>query len=108
LTAKAAAIAKTLTSDKEKDDFVFVNKRGNPWNRHSVGNCMARLKKKIKKRFSLYDFRHGFATRMLEAGLDHLTVAKLLGHQDTSMLGRVYSHIGEKNDYLLTQLRKVG
>ena len=43
---------------------------------------------------------------MLQSGLDHLTVAELAGHRDASMVARVYSHIGEKNDYLLEQLKR--
>ena len=86
--------------------YVFKNRRGGKWNAFNVNNRMCRLAKKTGKKFALVDFRHAFATRMLESGLDHLTVAKLMGHADASMLAKHYSHIGEKNDYLLEQLRR--
>ena len=107
LTKKASKIVANRVVDLNDDDFVFVNRVGNPWNKHSVGCQMGRIKKKTGKRFGLYDFRHAFATRMLESGLDHITVAKILGHKNAVTLSRVYSHIGENNDYLLKQLRKV-
>ena len=68
---------------------------------------MGKLKKKTGKRFGLVDFRHAFATRMLESNLDAMTVSKLLGHKSLTMLSKHYSHIGEKNNFLLEQLRKV-
>ena len=107
LTEKAAKLLAKLIKGRDKDEFVFLNTRGNPWNPHSIANRLDRLAKKTGHKFALYDFRHAFATRMLEAGLDHMTVAKLLGHKDASMLARHYSHIGQKNNYLLNQLRKV-
>jgi integrase len=107
LTEKAAKIAASLIKGRSKEEFVFLNKLGNPWNKSSVGCQMGRLKKKTGKRFGLYDIRHAFATRMLESGLGHITVAKLMGHKDASMISRVYSHIGEQNDFLLQQLRRV-
>lgn len=62
--------------------------------------------RKLGKGFCLYGARHGFATRKLEGGLDHITVAALLGHADATMLSRVYSHLGDHHDYLHEQLNK--
>ena len=42
-------------------------------------------------RFRLYDFRHTFATRFVEAGGDLVTLAQILGHADLRMV-MVYSH----------------
>jgi integrase len=40
-----------------------------------------------------YDLRHTFATRLVRAGVDLITVARLLGHQDLRMVQR-YAHPG--------------
>ena len=40
------------------------------------------------------------------SGLDHITVAALMGHADATMLARVYSHIGEREDHLREQLNR--
>jgi site-specific recombinase XerD len=58
-------------------------------------------------KYALTAIRHSFATRLLEAGVDHLTVSALMGHADGAMLAKVYSHIGEKTDYLREELLRV-
>lgn len=42
-------------------------------------------------KFRLYDFRHTFATRQVEAGTDLVTLAALLGHSRLDMVMR-YAH----------------
>ena len=44
--------------------------------------------------------RHGFATRKLVQGHDHLTVAELMGHRDGTMLAKVYGHLDRNTDHL--------
>lgn len=55
-------------------------------------------------KYALTAIRHSYATRLLEAGVDHITVAMLLGHVDATMLARVYQHVGEKSDFLREEL----
>lgn len=89
-----------------KEGLVFLNRDGKQWTASAIKCRMRRIAKKTGKHFALYDLRHFFATRMLEAGLGHITVAKLLGHADATMLARVYQHIGESNDFLLDELKR--
>ncbi len=97
--------AKRLISGRS--GYAFTNSLGNPWTAYAINCRMRRIGVKTGKHYCAYSVRHLTATRWLEAGLDHITVAKLLGHKDASMLAKIYQHIGEKNDYLLSQLRKV-
>jgi integrase len=46
--------------------------------------------------FRLYDLRHTFATRSIEAGVDLITLAALLGHSRIAMVQR-YAHPGEQH-----------
>jgi integrase len=85
---------------------LFRNTKGDPWDRHSIKCQFFRLEKKIGRKLSLYVFRHSFATRLLTEGVDPMTVATLLGHSDTSMLGRVYQHLYQRTDHLLAQLNR--
>ncbi len=59
-----------------------------------------RLAREHGKGQACYDLRHGFATRKLVQGHDHLTVAELLGHKDGAMLARVYQHLNRNSEHL--------
>ena len=65
---------------------IFRNTRGRPWNKDSVNCRFDRIKEKTGSKYCLYLFRHTFATRMLESGLDALTVAVLLGHSNPAIV----------------------
>ena len=105
LTDQADGILRRLTPLSAAGP-VFRNVDGNPWIAQTFNNRFCRLHKKLGVKYALTAIRHSFATRMLEAGLDHLTVSALLGHADGAMLARVYSHVGENTDYLRDELRK--
>lgn len=109
LTEKAKAIVQSLLGTKEfvQSKPLFTNRNGNPWTAFAIDCQMKRIALKTGKKFAMYDLRHFAATRWLEAGLDHMTVAKLLGHRDVTILSRVYAHIGERSDFLLEKLRQV-
>ena len=47
-----------------------------------------------------YALRHGFGTRKLIQGHDHLTIAALMGHTDGSMLAKIYSHLDQNDAHL--------
>jgi integrase len=82
---------------------VFVNRDGNPWTAYSMSCRFARLKKSLGVKFCGTAFRHGFATRKLVEGHDHLSVAELLGHSNGRMLAETYQHLADHD----THLRKV-
>jgi integrase len=65
-----------------------------------------RLARKHGKKYTLYHFRHSWATRALPRGVDPLTVAILLGHADPSMLAKVYQHLAHDPDFLRNAARK--
>lgn len=74
--------------------------------------CEAKRKLTIKlaatlvPRCSLYALRHSWATFALQKGIDPLTVAILMGHQDPSMLSRVYQHLSLNPAHMLDQARR--
>lgn len=74
--------------------------------------CEAKRKLTHKKagelapRYSLYALRHSFATNALLRGVDPLTVAVLLGHQDPSTLSKVYQHVALNPEHMLEQAKR--
>jgi len=105
LTPRAEEIIRRLLAI-HPDGLLFLNARGKPWNGFNMNNRFQRLKKHLGVKYAAYSLRHSFAERKLEAGHDHLTVAAWLGHADGTMLARVYSHLGDRQDHLREQLNK--
>lgn len=95
--ALVAAIA-NIPSDREANAPVFgysSRSTAKPvWN--------AAVKRAKLKRLSFHACRHGFATSMLHAGIDPVTVAKLGGWKDTRHLFATYGHA--MNDDTLADL----
>lgn len=63
-------------------------------------NCIAST---YAPKYSLYALRHSWSTRALQSGLDALTVAVLMGHNDPSTRSRVYQHIAHSPEHMRKQ-----
>lgn len=87
---------------------LFVNRDGAAWTAFALNCRFCRLKEKLGEKFCAYEFRHGFTQRLLVSGVDHLTVAALLGHSDGTMVNKVYSHMDQADEHLRAALRKGG
>ncbi|HEX3151161.1 MAG TPA: tyrosine-type recombinase/integrase [Gemmataceae bacterium] len=85
---------------------LFRNSDALPWNRHSVSCVFLRMKKRLRKKFALVDFRHTFATRSLQNGVDPVTLSILLGHADGAMLCRTYAHLDQDDGHIRRALAK--
>jgi len=57
-------------------------------------------------KYSLYALRHSWATHALQKGMDPLTVAILMGHEDPSMLSKVYQHLSLDPKHMLNQAKR--
>jgi integrase len=106
LTARAQEVVQRL-AEANSSGPVFRNRDGNSWEAQAFNCRFCRLQVKLGVKYALTALRHSFATRLLEAGVDHITVAMLLGHVDATMLAKVYQHIGERHDFLRCELRRV-
>lgn len=104
-TPRAEEILSELMKERSTGKL-FLNSRGRPWTSATMSCRFARLKKHLGVKYCAYSLRHGFATRKLEEGIDHVTVAALMGHADATMLSKVYSHLGERHDHLYERLNR--
>jgi len=62
--------------------------------------------RELAQKCSLYALGHSWATNALQRGLDALTVAILMGHDDPSTLAKVYQHLSHNPQHLLEQAKK--
>lgn len=92
-------IRSTLPINSGKEDYVFLNRRGNPLTRVMIFTIVKNLVKEteINKVISPHTFRHSFATHLVEGGADLRVVQDLLGHASITTT-EVYTHLD--TDYL--------
>ena len=96
-------LQKSFGRERLKELGVELSQHPDRKTRHEENGKLA---KTHGTKYCLYAFRHSYATRLLEAEVDALTVSILLGHSDTTMLGKVYQHLSHNPKHLLDQVRK--
>ena len=85
---------KEITEDPK---FLFLNQSGTPLTTGGLTWILSRYTSAegINHHFSPHDFRHAFATAMVNEGLDIRKVQALLGHSSVSTTQR-YTHVNQK------------
>jgi len=75
--------------------LIFVTSKGAPLSKPGAQSCLKRLRNKAQLAegtiANWHSFRHAFAIRMLDDGVDLATVAAWLGHADPAFTARVYA-----------------
>ncbi|GAA4138730.1 site-specific tyrosine recombinase XerD [Sphingobacterium kyonggiense] len=79
------------------EDYVFLNRRGNPLSRVMIFLIIKDLAAKIKlrKEISPHSFRHSFASHLVEGGADLRAVQDMLGHESITTT-EIYTHIDKE------------
>ncbi len=106
LSPDAKAIIDRLAK-KHPTGTLFRNSRGAPWTKDAIKCRLNRMSEKLKFRVIAYGARHSYATNALVSGnVDPVSLSHLMGHKDTAMVSRVYSHLAKNPDFLREQARK--
>ncbi|GAB5406845.1 MAG: hypothetical protein Aurels2KO_50760 [Aureliella sp.] len=82
---------------------LFRNSRGRAWTKDSVKCRLTRISKLVGFRIIAYGARHSYATNALVNSVDPISLAHLMGHRDTSMISKVYSHVAKNVEFLRMQ-----
>ena len=92
-------------SNNLENDYVFLNFKGTTLTSRGVRDILDRLIKESSStlRVSPHTFRHSFATRLLNKGMDVRMVQELLGHSNLSTT-QIYTKISKEN--LIEQYKK--
>ena len=93
-------IALRLRSRFSRDDHpIFASLTGSPLGHRNVprrGFEPARDLAGLPSSLTFHDLRHAAASRLIGAGLDPVTVAGVLGHEDANVTLRVYAHVYDR------------
>ncbi len=99
ITSRALPVLNRRIS-RAKGEYLFPRRVGNgyDWSRPMTelepAHQRALRKSGIEPPFRLYDLRHTYGTRAIEAGIDVFSVAKLMGHADLDTTQR-YVHLSK-------------
>lgn len=81
------------------DQYLFCNENGDPISRERIQAEIDRTAKRIHEagyefpRITSHVFRHTFATRAIEAGMQPQVLKTILGHSSLAMTMDLYSHV---------------
>ncbi len=98
LNPEGVDLFRNATVGKKGDDFVFTRKDGSPWgkNHHVRALTQACDVAKVAPTISFHQLRHTYASHLAQAGVDLLTISKLLGHADIRITSKHYAHLADK------------
>lgn len=97
----AIALRAWFGNGRDANGHVFLNTKGQPWNRRSFAGAFRKLRRRIGLAEDLtpYCFRHRFGTQAILAGMSDRETGDLMGHKDPRTTRR-YTHTIGKRSYL--------
>jgi integrase len=80
----------------DPDRWMFTDQRGTPLHQNSAEYLWNRTRAKAGVSYRLHDLRHFFASGLIAAGCDVVTVQRAMGHSAASFTLNTYSHLWPK------------
>ena len=99
------AILKPLAL-KYPEGPLLRNTRGRPWTKDAINSRFQRLKDKVPYRVTAYAMRHTFINEALKNGASETAIAEVVGHEDKTMIQKVYGHPSLHQDLLKGVVKK--
>jgi integrase len=98
LNPEGLVLFRFLATGKTGDQLLFTKSDGKRWGKnHHVRPIIEACKAaKVHPPISFHELRHTYASHLAQAGVDLLTISKLLGHADTRVTSRHYAHLADK------------
>jgi integrase len=98
LNPEGLALFKDQLRGLTGDAFVFTKKDGTAWGKNHHVRLLTDACKaaKVRPAVAFHELRHTYASHLAQAGVDLLTISKLLGHADTRMTSKHYAHLADK------------
>jgi len=99
LNDQALAIVRRLAL-KSPDGPIFRNDDGAAWTKDALVCRFSRLSRKLGFTVTAYGLRHFFITEAIKAGLDPITLSRIVGHADLKMIQQRYAHVELCGDHM--------
>lgn len=98
LNPEGIALFRELITGKSSDALLFTKSDGTKWGKNHQVRPLENACKiaKISPQLAFHELRHTYASYLAQAGVDLLTISKLLGHSDTRMTSKYYAHLIDK------------
>jgi len=98
LNPEGVTLFKRVAAGKTGDALLFTRTEGQAWGKnHHVRPLLAACEvAKLKPAVAFHELRHTYASHLAQAGVDLLTISKLLGHADTRITSKHYAHLADK------------
>jgi integrase len=94
LNDDGVAFFRDVIRDRDAQALVFVKADGQSWKKNHHVRALGEAAERAKiAPVGFHQLRHSYASALARAGVDLLTISKLLGHADTRITSRHYAHL---------------